>query len=196
MRRVFVLILTFIISGCSSLPQTVPVTIKEGLAVGAHINLNQSIVIPKDRSFIYIANGKVAPLKNFNTVDIYSPYCMFYLKHEAKQPHTIKPGKFEVTKITEWEGYYSLGSLLKYTQLNIQPAGLVKTGFNKAGSNLDSGFEIIMHATILRLHSSAQPEVKEMVCGHWDEQSRVEPLTLDGLKSALGKLMTIEARGI
>jgi len=196
MRRVFVLILAFIISGCSSLPQVVPVTIKEGLAVGSSINLNQSIVIPKDRSFIYIANGQVAPLKNFNTVDIYSPYCMFYLKHEAKQPHTIRPGKFEVIKITEWEGYYSLRRLLKYTQLNVQPVGLVKTRFNKAGSNRDGGFEIIMHATILRLHSSTQPEVKEMVCGHWDEQSLVEPLTLDGLKSALGKLMTIEANGI
>jgi len=42
------------------------------------------------------------------------------------------------------------------------------------------------------LHSDRQPAVKELVCGHWDEQGIVEPLTLTEMKTALGDLMTID----
>lgn len=196
MKKIIFLMVTLLMTSCGMLPPHVPVTIKERLAVGSILKLNRAIEIPQDRSFIYIANGKVAPIKNFNTVDIYSPYCMFYLKDEVSQVHTINPDRFKVTKITEWEGYYSSGDLLKYAYASNQYTGLVKTGLVKAGLERENNMDIIMYATILRLHSSMQPEVKEIVCGHWEEKSLVEPLTLDELKSALGDLITIEGNVI
>lgn len=196
MRIVTFLLVILLTTSCSMLSPQVAVTIKERLAVGSVLKLNQSIEIPQERSFVYIAKGKVAPFKNFNTVDIYSPYCMLYLNHENRQPHTIMPDQFEIIKITEWDGYKSHRSLYKYARLNALPAGMIKTRLATRSLNIRSGTDIIMYATILRLHSSKQPEVKEIVCGHWDEKSLVEHLTLGELKTALGDLITIEAKVI
>lgn len=175
------------------LPTSVPVTIKERLPVGSILNLTltQPLDIPINRSFIYIANGKVALLKNFNTVDVYEPYCMFRLHKEVTQAHLVLPDQFEVTKIIEWEGYYSINDYRKFAHKIIRSGGLIKAGFvndNESGSN------IIRYATILSLYSNKQPDVKELVCGHWDEQSLVEPLTLEEMKTALGSLITIGSK--
>lgn len=196
MKTAIFLIVTLLTASCSIVPPKVPATIKERLPVGSILKLNQSVIIPKDRSFIYIANGKVAPLKNYNTVDIYSPYCMFYINNETSQSHTIMPDRFEITKITEWEGYKSHRSVYKYASVNTQPAGLIKTRLASRSLSIRGGMDITMYATILRLHSSKQPEVKEMVCGRWDDPTEVTHLTLDELKIALGDLMTIKVKEI
>ena len=183
MKRIIFLVIALLATSCSMLPPQVPTTIKERLAVGSTLKLNQSLQIPEDRLYIYIQNGRVMPIKNFNTVDVYSPYCMLYLKEETRQPHTVMPDKFTITKIIEWEGYYSLRNRYQISRLV------------KVATERDAGIDIIMYATILSLHSDKQPDIKQMVCGHWDEQSIVEPLTLEQLKTALGSLMTIEAKG-
>lgn len=191
MNKITVLLLMLLTSSCGMLPEHKPVTIKERLPVGAILNLTKSLVIPKDRSSIYIANGKVAPIKNFNTIDVYDPYCLFRLHDEVKQAHQILPDQFKVTKIVEWEGYYSLNNYKKYVHQYDDSKGLIKVGAFNYGPGFDTGPSIIMYATIISIHSNQQPEVNELVCGHWDEKSLVEPLTLEEMKKALGNLITI-----
>jgi len=196
MKTIILLFVSILTTSCSMWPAlVVPITIKERVAVGSSIKLNQEIEIPQSRSFIYIQNGNIAPIQNYNTVDIYSPYCMLYINHEARQPYIIKTDRFEITKVIEWEGYHSKRSLYEYAMVNTQPAGLIKTSLASRSLNIRGGLDSTMYATILSLRSTKQPEVKKMVCGRWDAPTDVTHLTLGELKMALGDLMTIEIKG-
>lgn len=190
MNKVALLLLALISTSCNLSLQHKPVTIKELLPVGSILRLTQTLVIPADRSFIYIAHGKVAPLKNYNTVNIYEPYCMFRLQKEAPMVRKVLADKFEVTKVVEWNRYYGSLDNNNLVRNNNRAGKLLKVG---TSINFDSGIDIVMYATILRLHSDQQSEVKELVCGHWDEYSIVEPLTLEEMQSALGDLIIIES---
>jgi len=183
MNKIVALLLVLLTSFSNLSLAYEPVTIKNLLPVGSTLHLTQALEIPKDRLYIYISHGKVAPIKNYNTVDIYQPYCMFYLYEETSQARQILPDQFKITKVVEWEGYYS----------RLNSPYLRVSGLNKMRMVIDDdeGSSTIMHATILSLRSDKQPEVKQLVCGHWDDQTLVEPLTLEEMKSALGDLILI-----
>lgn len=191
MKKVTLFMLVLFTTSCNLSRFHTPVTIKELLPPGSILRLTQIVEIPADRSFIYIANGQVMPLKNYNTVDIYRPYCMFRLYKEASQPRQVMPGQFDVTKIVEWNAYYGDLNTRKFTN-----AASNKHRFIKSGSvNYDdAGPSTVMYATIISLRSDKQPEVKELVCGHWDYFGIVEPLTLQEMKIALGDLIRIEVK--
>lgn len=189
MKKMIISVMILLTTSCSSSLIQHPVTIKELLPVGSTLRLTQALTIPKDRSSIYIAFGKVAPLKNFNTVDIYEPYCMLRLHDEVPDARQVLADQFKITKIVEWEGYYSRLDYRNVTSRHNRESGFRKVATMNAS---DGGPSIMMHATVIGLHSNKQPEVKEIVCGHWDEQSLVEPLTLEQMKTALGDLFIIE----
>ena len=189
MNKLLLLLLVISTTSCNLSMQHESVSIKELLPVGSMLNLTRNLTIPAGRSYIYLAEGKVARLKNFNTVDIYEPYCMFHLKQEADYAREIKPDQFEITKIVEWERDYASRNFMKVSSNSYSAYGFI----NMAGGN-DGGPSIVMYATILSLHSVSQPEVKEMVCGHWDDQHKIEPLTLEEMKTALGNLIVIKTK--
>lgn len=186
MKKTIVL-LSFLLTISCSLSVNMPLlSVKDRLPVGSTLQLTQTIIIPADRSFMYIANGEVKKLKNYNTVDIYQPYCTIHLHKESSQTHEIEPDYFEVTKIVEWERDF--GSIFNNKNKIVKRGNgsFIKTGFSD-----DAGPSIVMYAAILSLRSTKQPEVKELVCGRWDDQWKDEPLTLKEMKSALGGLMII-----
>lgn len=180
----------FIVSifSCSISVVQPPVTIKELLPVGAVLQLTTTLTIPANRSYMYIAEGKVAPLKNYNTVDIYEPYCMIGFEKESPLARYIMPDTFKITRIIEREGYYSSNDSKTIEFSLNRKVRLIKT----IGSlSDDSAPSNIMYATIISLYSDNQPEVKKIVCGHWDEPHLVEPLALKEMKRALGELIVI-----
>lgn len=187
MNKILTLLVVLLTSSCSLPLDYKRVTVKELLPIGSMLHLTQKIDIPADRSFIYIAHGKVAPLKNYNTVDIYQPYCTFHLYDESSQARKIIPDQFEVTKIVEWQRDFGRLDNKKNAYATNRAGRFIKTTI--AG---DGGPSIVMYATILSLRSTKQPEVKEIVCGHWNDPAEVEPLTLQEMKSALGELITID----
>lgn len=161
-------------------------SIKNGLPVGSILRLTQTITIPADRSYMYIANGELKKLKNYNTVDIYHPYCTIHFREESSETRLIRPDSFEVIKIKEWERDF--GSILNKYKRYIEGGG---NRFVKTSISDDGGPSIVMHATIISLRSKNQPEVNELVCGHWNDAWELEPLTLQEMKSALGGLIVI-----
>ena len=182
MNKVITLFLLLSTVSCS-LPQVKnPMNVKALLPVGSTLRLTKKIIIPEDRSFIYIANGKVAPLKNYNTVDIYEPHCMLYVNKEASYKQEILPDEFEITNIIEWERDFS-----KLNIRNATTSRIIKVGY----ASDDGGPSIVMYATIISLHSVKQTNVKQIVCGHWNDPHEIEPLTLEEMKSALGDLILI-----
>ena len=187
MKKIIVMLSLLLTSGCS-MPVNIPLaSIKNTLPIGSVLQLTQTIVIPADRSYMYIANGELKKLKNYNTVNIYYPYCTIHLHNDSEKSRQIMPGHFEVTKIEEWEREY--GSLFNKNKTFVQRSGgrFIKTSMSDGG-----GPSIVMHATIISLRSINQPEVKELVCGHWNDPSELEALTLNEMKSALGELIIIK----
>ena len=187
MNKILTLLVVLLTSSCSVSLDYKRTTIKELLPIGTTLRLTHMLDIPADRSFIYIAHGKVAPLKNYNTVNIYQPYCTFHLHDESLQARQIIPDQFEVTKIVEWERDFGRLDNKKNAYATNRAGRFIKTTI--AG---DGGPSIVMYATILSLRSTKQPEVKEIVCGHWNDPAEVEPITLQEMKSALGELITID----
>lgn len=188
MNKIIVFILVLSIASCS-IPQVQnPMNIKALLTVGSTLRLTQKLLIPKDRSFIYIANGKIAPLKNYNTVDIYEPYCMFYLDKEESYQQKVLPDEFEITNIIEIERDFAKLNVMKAVGTFAKTSEIIKTG---AVGGDDGGPSIVMYATIINLYSDKQHNVKKLVCGHWNDQYESEPLTLEEMKYALGDLILI-----
>jgi len=189
MNKVITLFLLLSTVSCS-LPQVKnPMNVKALLPVGSTLRLTKKIIIPEDRSFIYIANGKVAPLKNYNTVDVYQPHCMFYLDKEASYERQVLPDIFKVTNIIEMERDFAMLNSLKAVQTFNRTDGMIK---RVAVGGHDGGPSIVKYATIISLHSDKQAHVKKIVCGYWDDPHEVEPLTLKEMKSALGDLILID----
>lgn len=186
-KNIIYTLVLLLVSACS-LPPYKPTSIKELMPVRSTLNLTQVIEIPAERSYVYIQSGKVMPLRNFNTVNIYYPYCTLHLQNPTTRNHTIMPDQFKVMKIVEWEDYPGAS----YRGRFMHASG--KGGFNalRGSSRDDGGVPTVMYATIMSLSSARQPEVKSLVCGHWDAQNLVEPLSLKELKQALGDLIKIE----
>jgi len=187
MKKIIILLSFFLTSACS-MPISIPSdSIKNRLPVGSILRLTQTITIPADRSYMYIANGELKQLKNYNTVDIYHPYCTIHFHKESTQKRQIKPDSFEVIKIEEWERDF--GRILNKYQRYVKGGGarFIKTSSDAGGPS------IVMHATIISLRSKNQPEVNELVCGHWNDAWELNPLTLQEMKSALGGLIVISA---
>jgi hypothetical protein len=172
-----------------------PVSIKELVPVGSTIRLTQTIEVPANRAYVYIANGKVMPFKNYNTVDVRKPYCRFGFPKPDARVRQIQPDTFRITKIVEWEDYHGKLGNPQWARLDLADVN-IRGGFQFGVLDFnDGGPPTIMYATILSLHSERQPGIQEMVCGHWDDQGIVEPLTLDQLKTALGNLIVVDVVG-
>ena len=190
MNKIIVL-LCFLLTSACSVPAYIPdPSIKNTLPIGSTLQLTKTIIIPADRSYMYIANGELKKLKNYNTVNIYYPYCTIHFHKESSQAREIKPDDFEVTKIVEWERDF--GSILnnKNKFVKRDNGGFIKTSLLARDV---AGPSIVMYATILSLRSTKQPEVEELVCGYWDDPWKDKFLTLIEMKSALGELIIIKS---
>ena len=188
MNKILLFLVVLLTSSCSLPLDYKLVTFKDLIPVGSTLRLTSTIEMPADRSFIYIANGKVAPLNNYKTVDIYEPYCTFHVDKESSHARQILPDQFEITRILEWERNFGRLDYKNKSYANNRAGKFIKV----INSSNNGGPSILFYATILSLHSAQQPDVIELVCGHWNDPHESEPLTLQEMKSALGDLLTID----
>jgi len=192
MKRIAILLSSLVLTACSLSLTYTPVSVKELLPAGSTARLTQAIEVPAGRSYVYIAAGKVVPFKSFNSVNIYKPYCEFHLTGKSDAARQVAVDAFRITRIVEWEDYVS--GLDRFRLARIDTADVRIGGGVYIGSvdYNDAGLSTIMYATIISLRSDKQPSVKQMVCGHWDQQGLVEPLTLAELRTALGDLILLD----
>lgn len=184
-KRILIILIFLFISACN-MPASNPVkTVKETLHIGSTLELTKTIVFPAEHLYIYIKNGELKKFKNYNTVNIYEPYCTIHLDREREQVYQVLPDQFKVTKFMELERDY--GSILNEKQKIAH-----RDRFIKMSTGNNTGPSIVMYATIIHLHSTKQPDVKKLVCGHWNDSWEIEPLTLQEIRTALGKLIIIK----
>lgn len=188
MKKSIVLLSLLLTTSCSITVNTPLLSIKDRLPVGSTLQLTQTIIMPADRSFMYIANGEVKKLKNYNTVDSYQPYCTIHLHKVSSEAREIKPDDFQVTKIVEWERDFGRIFNNKNKLAKRDHGGFIKTSMND-----NAAPSTVMYATIMSLRSTKQPEIEELVCGYWDDHWKDKFLTLKEMKSALGGLIIIKS---
>ncbi|MDH5185152.1 MAG: hypothetical protein OEX12_14820 [Gammaproteobacteria bacterium] len=190
--KMSMILLMMLMASCGLLPPHEAKTIKELLPLGSTLHLTADLEIPAGRGYVYIAHGQVVTFKSYNTVDIYKPHCMFRLHQVAPQGHTVRAGRFKVIKIVEVDEYYGRSNTIKLASTELSELHI--------GGSIGAGLGIIedaapsasMYATVISLQASEQPEVKDLVCGHWDTKGVVEPLTLAEMQEALGLLLIVE----
>ena len=195
MKKLAIIFSFLFLASCGASFKHKPVSIKELVPVGSSLRLTQPIEIPANRAYVYIANGKVLPFQNYNTVDIREPYCQIGFPRPDAEARQIQPDNFQITKVVEWEDYHGSIGNSQWARLDLARVSIHGgITFGAAGLS-DGGPPTIMYATIMTLHSDRQPGVNELVCGHWDDQGIVEPLTLTELKTALGSLIVVNVVG-
>ena len=196
MKKLAILFSFLFLTSCAGVSlKYKPVSIKELVPVGSTVRLTEAIEVPANRAYVYIANGKVMPYKNYNTVDVRKPYCRFGFAKPDPSARQIQPDTFRITKIVEWEDYHGKLGNPQWARLDLADVN-IRGGFQFGVLDFnDGGPSIIMYATIMTLHSDRQPGVTELVCGHWDEQGIVEPLKLSEMKTALGSLIEVDVVG-
>jgi len=195
-KKLAILFSFLLLASCGSISlKYKPVSIKELVPVGSTVRLTAPIEVPPNRAYVYIANGQVMPFKNYNTVDARKPYCRFGFAKADDRARQIQPDTFRITKIVEWEDYHGKLGNPQWARLDLADVS-IRGGFQFGVLDFnDGGPSIIMYATIMTLHSDQQPVVNELVCGHWDEQGIVEPLTLTEMRTALGNLIVVDVVG-
>ena len=158
---------------------------------GSMLILNQPLVIPADRSTIYLFRGKVV---TYNDVDIYYPHCQFRMKKISAQARTVSPDTFIITRINDWEDYHAQGPL-RFSDASISigvGVGVGTSGHIGIGVGIGGGGpSIIKYATIISLQSDSQPEVKDIICSHWGDMGNIEAVTIKETRGALGNVFTL-----
>lgn len=162
------------------------------IPTGSTLVLNKPIVIPSDRSTVYIFRGEVVTYKK---VDIYYPHCQLRMKKISSQARTINPDTFAITRINDWEDYHASGSSRVRVTLGfgvrIGTSGHIGVGFGSGGRG---GPSIIKYATIISLRSDSQSDVKDMICAQWGDQGGIEAVTIHETRDALGDIFTLNIK--
>lgn len=168
--------LVWMVSGCA-LDSPHPASPYYAYTAGWVVQLNQPLTIPPDAATVRLQYGDIVPR---NSVQEYDPYCVVELNTVRSEPQILKPGRFEVWRVTR-----------SVQTLAATASPFIKTmyGFDDAGASF------LYYKTEFHLRDSAQPDLRSMTCA-WDQMTPgsrafMRHLTLDEIRSALGHWITL-----
>ncbi len=174
MRIVF-LVCTVLLAGCQ------PAYLKNGrpnenspyfeVTVQSRFVLHQTLTIPPYRRNIYFQHGKAMP---FYEVNEFIEYCALTLHAQKQVPQTVKPDTFTVTKV--------------YRQYLFQLASATMAQVFERGNG--EPWQVL--ATQMELRSETQPDVIRMTCAAWGLPQELSNVTVAGIRSSLGNIVTLE----
>jgi len=150
------------------------------IPVGSTVEIRQVLTIPANTARVYIQYGKTTQYQN---LDQYEAHCWVLSWKVLPENQTIKPGNFIVTRLRELE------DLVRYKN-NMQ---FVRTQ-NNPYQNINGGVTAVEYKTELTIHSSEQPDIRKLVCNHWEDPSDARHLSLAEIRTTLGDLITIKLK--
>lgn len=145
---------------------------------GTIVELMQPLTFSPGSSRIYIQDGVISN----RGVNDYRPWCQFYLyesKEDMKQPRTIEPDEFTVVRASQ---------NVKYVQL--KPLTIAAVGIGVGSSYMftrdEAGAQTL--ATTMKLTSSKQPQVHELMCAKSDDVLRHNFVSVNKIQATLGSI--------
>lgn len=151
-----------------------------GINEGAVVVLHQPLTIGTGDHQAFIQGGGLKSDSLYSAspgYNQYYPFCFFEIRSPSEQQQTISPGEFEIIRVMTEE--------TEFVQAKpVRVAGRLQL----AGS-----LSPIVQVLILKLRSSSQPNVEQLVCadGFADPNDVILP-TLEQIKKTLGKVATLK----
>jgi len=175
--KVIVSVLAVLLVGCASLESPDPASPYYAYTSGWAARLNQPLTIPRDAATVRLQYGEIVPR---NSVQEHDPYCVVELNTVYAEPQVLKPGRFEVWRVTR----------------SVETLAATASPFVKARYVFDDGGpSFLYYKTEFHLRDPAQPNLRSMTCA-WDQMAPMSRtfmrhLTLDEMRSALGNWITL-----
>lgn len=170
--------LIVLLAGCAA-----PGPPDEGVAraiqpTGWVMQLNRALTIDAGGATVRLQYGRIVPR---NSVQEHDPFCVVELNTVGSAPQILRPGRFEVWRVTR--------SINPVTAA--RPSSFLRTSIGMGED--DSSF--LYFITAFRLRDPAQPDLRGMTCA-WNQMAPgnrmlMRHLTLDEIRSALGDWMTL-----
>lgn len=157
-----------LLGGCAGLSD-------HGGAAGWTAQLYHPLVIPADAATVRLQYGEVVPA---NSVQEHDPFCIVELDTVRPHAQTLRPGRFEVLRVTR----------------SVNP--IAAAGAHQAiALSFDHSPSFLYYVTEFRLRDPEQPELRGMRCA-WNQlapgnRSLMRHLTLDEIHGALGRWMRL-----
>ncbi|MDP1862441.1 MAG: hypothetical protein Q8K52_00865 [Thiobacillus sp.] len=169
--------LVLLLGGCRSLDSPNPVSPYYAYTTGWVVRLDQPLTIPPDAATVRLQYGEIVPR---NSVQEHDAYCVVELNTVSSDPQILKPGQFNVWRVTR-----------SVETLAATPSPFIKAGYVQD----DSGPSFLYYKTEFHLRDPAQPNLRSMTCA-WDQMAPgnrtfMRHLTLNEIRSALGNWITL-----
>jgi hypothetical protein len=175
MSRLYPLLLLLILTACQAGPYP-PGSPYYTIPTGSQVIIKQPLTIPANTATVYLQNGHpVSPAE----IDQYNPHCWLSSWKVLDIPQTIQPGSFVVIGVKDYE------------ELVYQNTGLIPASSYARNRFTDgSGPTAAEYKTELTIHSDSQPDIRKLVCNHWEDPNG-RYLTTDQIHTALGQYVEI-----
>lgn len=177
MRILFLIFVTAIFAGCSGGLLTISSPYENGFA-GRHLILKESLTIPPHQARVNIQYGK---LVRSTDIDQYSVHCWFLSWKVRDTAQIIKPDTFDIID-TQYNEDIS----------KIQAPILVASTRLSSNIFMEGPSATVEYSTEYTIYSSMQPDIRKLVCNHWQNQNDGIHLELTEIQAALGEIAKIE----
>lgn len=168
--------LIVLLGGCASLDSPDPASPYYAYAPGWIAQLNRPLQIPPDAATVRLQYGRIVPR---NSVQEQDPFCVVELETVRAETQTLRPGRFEVWRVTR-----------SISSITAAASPLVRALYV-----MDDSPTFLYYITGFRLRDAAQPELRGMTCA-WNQMAPgnrglMRHLTLNEIRGALGTWMTL-----
>lgn len=151
---------------------------------GTRVMLNRELTIPPEQVSVMLQNGQVVRPAEVNT---YYPHCKFEVRRRLDVPQTVKPGEFLVTRVERNLLHGVDAGTARYARVSVG----IGIGINMGGGVSGDGPSVQTYATRMNLRSDTQPDVFRLTCGQWGYPYDGEHVSINGMRRALGDIITL-----
>jgi len=167
------------LAGCQALREPTDPAHSTRVPAGSVLTLHKRLVVTNSHDRIRFYRGAVAEDKDFLLTKKYEPNCRLVMHRDLRDyDHVITPGRFAIYAVKEFDDYQILG-----------PRIVASNGPLLAG---DGGIMPQEYATVMYLRSAKQTQVDRLVCGHYQDSTEGDYLTIEQIRSALGDIFSLE----
>jgi hypothetical protein len=170
--------LAVLLGGCAGLESPDPASPYYAYTSGWVVQLDRPLEIEPGAATVRLQYGRIVPR---NSVQEQDPFCIVELDTVRNEPQILKPGRFEVWRVTR----------------NVSTiTAVAKSPLIRAAHVFDDGSPTFLYfITEFRLRDPAQPNLRSMTCA-WNQMapgnmSLMRHLTVDEINWTLGDRMRL-----
>jgi hypothetical protein len=178
MRILFIIFIIAVVTGCSGDLLTISSPYEKGFA-GRHLVLTEPLTIPPNEARVRIQYGKLVRSAD---IDQYNAHCWFQSWVVLDTAQIIKPDTFDVIDTQKNEEISKI-----QTQVLVASTALSSNYFVQGGA------AAVEYSTEYTIYSNLQPNIRRLVCNHWQNPSDGAHLKITEIQDTLGEIAKIKA---